>query len=288
MNKWYKMALAALLVWSAIGLGAAYAEEADTAADSGEEQEAEDFYAGLEVMENSEMAFKLVKLEVVAANSAIPDDHFKAVAVFQNTSPYTINNPATTIEIVDAKLNSVAVAKLKPNMKLNPGQSKWAAVEFKSDVEVTAGQSVKGLKAGIYDALYGERVDDQSELTGKGVYVFVNDKQLKAKVSDPSGYQYVPVKNLFELMGFKYAWDAKTSTFTAVKGKVKIENKIGNRNMKVNGKIVKLDGSQTAMINKTPMIAIDAVSAISGSWMLTKGLHEDITVIALADLEAAK
>jgi len=247
-----------------------------------------EFFEGLEVMEVDELTFKIVKFEAVAENATIDEPHFKAIVLFQNNSPYSIRTPATAIELSDKGFNSLAVHYVKLDTTLKPGESKWVPVEFPSLVELTAGASMKGIKGATTDYLYGERVNDASEITKAGTYVFVNSKRVNAKVSDSSGYQYLPTKSLMEALGFKYTWTAKTSTFVAVKDNLKIENKVGTRNVKANGKIVKLDGQQSAFLNKVPSLSVNALPLISGNWVLNKGFHGKITIITVADQSLMK
>ncbi|RIE02096.1 copper amine oxidase N-terminal domain-containing protein [Cohnella faecalis] len=284
----WKSALAALVLCFAItGSTSAFAEEADGSGGEGDEaveQTAESFFEGLEEMEYNELTFQVIRTDVVKGNDKIPEAHFRSIVLFQNTSPYTIQTPATAFELFDKGFNQVALTNVRfEGVKLLPGDSKWIATEYESLAEVTEGQSTKGLKAGMYNSLYGERVEDSSEITAKGVYVFVNSKPLKVKVADPLGTQYVPAKNLLEAMGYKFVWNAKTSTFTATKGQLKVEQKIGSRQMKINGKIVKVDAGATAFVNKAPMISLYLVPTISSTWTVSRGIHDDITILSIVD-----
>ncbi|WP_182299031.1 stalk domain-containing protein [Cohnella cholangitidis] len=255
---------------------------------SRKEVDPREFFEDLEIMEVDELTFKIVKFEAVAENAKINEPHFKAIVLFQNNSPYSIRTPATAIELSDKGFNSLAVHYVKLDSTLKPGESKWATVEFPSLIELTAGASMKGVKGATTDYLYGERVNDASEITKAGIYVFVNSKRVNAKVSDSSGYQYLPTKSLMEALGFKYTWTAKTSTFVAVKDNLKIENKVGTRNVKANGKIVKLDGQQSAFLNKVPSLSVNALPLISSDWVLNKGYHGKITIITVADQSLMK
>ncbi len=253
------------------------------------EPAAEDFFEGLEEMQENELAFKIVRLEVVGGNAKVTDAHFKATLLFQNTSPYTIKNPATSVELLDKEFNTAAFAKVKFEGALKPGQSQGFVAEFDSKIEVTPGQRVKEFSVEMNDYLYGERIDDASAIEDKGTYLFVDGKRLKVKVADPYGYQYVPAKNLLEAAGFKYVWDAKKSTFTATKGKLKVEHKIGSSTMKVSGKVVKLDSGQTTTLNKVPTMSLSVLKSISGSFAIARGEHDgEIIILSVADQDLIK
>lgn len=274
---------------SMLGGRSSFADEAAVDETEVTEPVEADFYEGLEAMQENELAFKIVKLEVVAGNAKVDEAHFKATLLFQNTSPYTIKSPATSVELLDKEYNQAAFAKVKYEGALKPGQSQGFIAEFESKLEVTPGQSVKGISVEMNDYLYGERVDDASAIEAKGTYLFINSKLLKVKVADPYGYQYVPAKNVLEAAGFKYVWDAKKSTFTATKGKLKVEHKIGSSTMKVSGKVVKLSSYQTAILNKVPVISIKALSTISGSFAIARGEHDgEIVILSVADQDLIK
>ena len=292
MGKSFKMLLSIVLAMVLLGMNVAHAEseEASEWTEDAEEQEETSFFEGLDVMEEMELALKVVRLEAVAGNKSIAEAHFKAALLFQNTSPYTIKNPATAIQVIDPVYNQIAIAYAKFEGSLPPGHTQALSVEFESLVELKPGQSVKKLKVMNYEALYGERIDDKSEITAKGAYVFIDNKQLKVKVSDPFGYQYVPVKNALEAAGYKYVWTAKTSTFTATKGKLKIEHKIGASTIKANGKVIKLTNRQSAIVNKTPVISIEVLPLIDTRFAIATGYHYDseIVITSLADQELIK
>jgi len=253
------------------------------------EPAAADFFEGLEAMQENELAFKIVRLEVVAGNAKVADAHFKATLLFQNTSPYTIKNPATSVELLDKDFNTAAFSQVKFEGKLKPGQSQGFVAEFDSKLEVTPGQSTKGITVEMNDYLYAERIDDASAIEAKGTYLFINGKQLKVKVADPYGYQYVPAKNLLEAAGFKYVWNAKKSTFTATKGKLKVEHKIGSSTMKVSGKVVKLSSGQMTTLNKVPTMSLNVLKSISGSFAIARGEHDgDIIILSVADQDLIK
>ena len=275
---------------SMLGGRSSFAEE-DVPADEIEvvEPAETNFFEGLEAMQENELAFKVVRLEVVAGNEKVADAHFKASLLFQNTSPYTIGNPATSVELLDKEYNQAAFAKVKFEGALKPGQSQGWVAEFESKLEVTPGQSVKGFSVEMNDYLYGERIDDASAIEAKGTYLFINSKQLKVKVADPFGYQYVPAKNVLEAIGFKYVWDAKKSTFTATKGKLKVEHKVGSSTMKASGKVVKLSSGQTAYLNKVPVVSLKVLNVISGSFATARGEHDnEIVIISIADQDLIK
>lgn len=263
-------------------------EEADNGGDQSGQPDPAAFFEGLDQMEVHELFFKAVKTEVVAGNNVIAEDHFRTLILFQNISPYALRSPATAIEISDKRFNSLALKYIKLDTVLKPGESKLVPIELESLVEVTAGESTKNYKAEMYDVLYAERANDVSELTKSGVYFFINSKQLKVKIADPHGYQYVPAKELFEALGFKYIWNAKTSTFIATKDKMKIEHKIKTRNMKVNDKIVKIDGGDTTFVGKVPSVSVNVLPLISNDWILNKGYHSDITMVTFADKSIVK
>ena len=253
------------------------------------EPAAADFFEGLEAMQENELAFKIVRLEVVAGNAKVADAHFKATLLFQNTSPYTIKNPATSVELLDKDFNTAAFSQVKFEGKLKPGQSQGFVAEFDSKLEVTPGKSTKGITVEMNDYLYAERIDDASAIEAKGTYLFINGKQLKVKVADPYGYQYVPAKNLLEAAGFKYVWNAKKSTFTATKGKLKVEHKIGSSTMKVSGKVVKLSSGQMTTLNKVPTMSLNVLKSISGSFAIARGEHDgDIIILSVADQDLIK
>ncbi len=250
---------------------------------------AADFFEGLEAMQENELAFKIVKLEIVAGNAKVTDAHFKATLLFQNTSPYTIKNPATSVELLDKEFNTAAFSRVKYEGALKPGQSQGFIAEFDSKIEVTPGQSTKGITVEMNDYLYGERIDDASAIEAKGTYLFINGKQLKVKVADPYGYQYIPAKNLLEAAGFKYVWDVKKSTFTATKGKLKVEHKIGSSTMKVSGKVVKLSSGQTTTLNKVPTMSLNVLKSISSSFAIARGEHDgEIIILSVADQDLIK
>ncbi len=240
----------------------------------------------------NEVQAVFASLSVVGGNAAIGDPHFKAALLIQNTSPYAINNPTVVFDVSDKGYNLVAEGRAKledvsGGLTLGPGQSRLVAVEFESLVDVVPGQSTKALKIQLTDYIYAERVEDAQSFK-KGVFVYVNTKPLNVKVADPHGWMYVPSKNLLEAAGYKYAWNAKASTFTAVKGKVKLEHKIGSTIVKVNGKVVKIDGGSTAIVNKTPMLSLNVLSEIASETVVSKGTHDEVTIVAIADKAALK
>jgi len=252
------------------------------------EAQEEDENSNLAELEGADLVFKPIRLEAVKGGGAIEEPHFKLVTMLQNTSPYVIQNPTVYLEVTDPGLNQLADAKLDySNIKLvlQPGDSKLVEMEFESLVDVVPGQSVKNYKVHVTDSLYGERLE-ASRSFAKGAYVFVNSKQLKVKVGDPHGWMYVPSKDLLETMGFKYVWNAKTSSFTATKGTMKIEHKIGTQAMKVGGKIVKIGKNATALVNKVPMLSLELTSIISKNWMMNSGIHDDVKIITVMDLSS--
>ncbi|NLK51323.1 MAG: copper amine oxidase [Syntrophomonadaceae bacterium] len=92
-------------------------------------------------------------------------------------------------------------------------------------------------------------IDDQRiyfELTD-GLPVIENDRVL------------VPARKIFETMGIDVAWDEKTSTVTAVKGKTTVKMKIGSNQATVKGKKVKLDVSPKIIEGRT-MIPLRFIS----------------------------
>lgn len=248
----------------------------------------EDENSNLAELEEADLVFKPVRLEAVKGGGAIEEPHFKLVTMLQNTSPYVIQNPTVYLEVTDPGLNQLADAKLDYGtikLVLQPGDSKLVEMEFESLVDVVPGQSVKNYKVHVTDSLYGERLE-ASRSFAKGAYVFVNSKQLKVKVGDPHGWMYVPSKDLLETMGFKYAWNAKTLSFTATKGTLVIEHKIGTQAMKVGGKIVKIGKNATALVNKVPMLSLELTSKISKNWMMNSGIHDDVKIISVMDLSS--
>jgi exopolysaccharide biosynthesis protein len=76
--------------------------------------------------------------------------------------------------------------------------------------------------------------------------IYIDGKRLYFELSEVApliekGRILVPVRKIFEQWGAEVAWDDKTRTITATKGKNSIEMKIGSTSAKVNGKSVKLD-----------------------------------------------
>ncbi|WP_123041434.1 copper amine oxidase N-terminal domain-containing protein [Cohnella candidum] len=297
MNKFKKISvlLAALTLLHMLAFSAAYAETSDSDA-AGDPPAVEDSVGQDadepaeepedETLEYDEMAVKVLKLEVVKGSGALPNDHFKATILLQNTSPYDISNPHTALDVSDKSYNTVAETKVAfaDGLTLKPGESRILPFEFESIVDVDAGQSTKNLRTEITDYIYAERGDASDFVPG--TYVFVGNKQIKVKAADPQGYVYLPAKNMLEALGYKFTWQAKTSTFTAVKGKVKIEHKVGTSIVKLNGKAVKIDAGDTANVNKVPMISAAKLPVFHKGLIVTTAVHDNVKIIAIADTAA--
>lgn len=302
MNRFSKAAcsmLVALMCGAAI-MPAAYAELKTEAQSEEEAQPVEKEGAGeqseaqekdndeLTELDATDLVFKSIRLEAVKGGGTIAEPHFKLASLLQNTSPYVIQNPTVYIEITDPGQNQLAETKLdyaKVKLVLQPGDSKLVEMEFESLVDVVPGQSVKNFLVQVTDSLYGERLEG-SQTFASGAYVYVNSKPLKVKVSDPNGWMYVPSKTLLETMGFKYVWEVKTSTFTATKGTMKIEHKIGTQAMKIDGKVVKIDQDASRFVNKVPMFSLDLTEKISKNWIMNEAVHDGVKIIAIMDLTA--
>lgn len=290
------LSLVVLLVFSFASYSSVFAEGSEETPIHEHESESEGGAVeetAWELLDFNEMILKIIRTDVVAGNSVITDNHFKVTLLIQNTSPYAIRNPFTSIAIADKEFNEIAEGKTEINQSMSelvvkPGQSKLLSYEFESMVDVVVGQSVKDLTVTITDYIYGERLESEELAFSKGTYVFVNSKLLNVKVADPDGYVYLPAKNLLEALGYKYSWNAKTSTFSAIKGDLKLEHKIGTSTIKANGKVLKIEKRDTAFVNKVPMISLKIVPVISKDYIVSRGTHDDVMITVIADKTAVK
>jgi hypothetical protein len=68
---------------------------------------------------------------------------------------------------------------------------------------------------------------------------------------EKNGRVLVPLRAIFETLGAKVGWDAKTQTVTATKGDKVITLKIGSRVAKINGSTKNLDQAALEMNGRT-------------------------------------
>ncbi|WP_162142521.1 copper amine oxidase N-terminal domain-containing protein [Aneurinibacillus terranovensis] len=78
------------------------------------------------------------------------------------------------------------------------------------------------------------------------------------------GRTEVPMRSIFEALGAKIDWDAKTNTVVAVKGNKVVAFKVGSDIATVNGKKVKLE-QKSRILNKRTMVPLRFVSESLGA-----------------------
>jgi hypothetical protein len=105
-----------------------------------------------------------------------------------------------------------------------------------------------------------------STSAASSIKVYINGEQKffpQAPVIE-NGRTLVPLRGIFEGLGAVVKWDNGTRSITATKEKTNIYLKIGSKDAKVNGKIVKID-VPAKIINGSTMVPIRFVSESLGA-----------------------
>ncbi|MDQ0193850.1 copper amine oxidase N-terminal domain-containing protein [Paenibacillus wynnii] len=122
----------------------------------------------------------------------------------------------------------------------------------------------------------------------KPIEVFINDSKVSFNAGAPylqNGSVLVPFRAVFEKLGLKVLWDAKTGTVTGTGSDLNIQLKIGSNRASINGIIKKLVAAPTSS-NGTTYVPLRFIGEATGGTVLWDPTGKSVRITTASSIAA--